>query len=155
MGSNRFWHIVSVVKERLFCLPVLQSGYQRTKREYQTHRICQHPLTLHSSFPHFSTDESVTFFPPFLVSPRPIPIRTDRISTSSGRLKFPANSFACHSYGKKRRGYRYYRVITKDSYSGRADQTCSRPVTPGAGYIIRCRACPRGAMYGLRRGCLC
>ena len=45
MGSNRFWHIVSVVKERLFRLPVQQSGYQRTFLLYQTLPICQHPFT--------------------------------------------------------------------------------------------------------------
>jgi hypothetical protein len=43
--SNRFWHIVSVVKERLFRLPVQQSGYQRTFLLYQTLPICQHPFT--------------------------------------------------------------------------------------------------------------
>ncbi len=50
MGSNRFWHIVSVVKERLFCLPVQQSGYQRTFLLYQTPPICQHPITSENSF---------------------------------------------------------------------------------------------------------
>lgn len=59
MGSNRFWHIVSIVKERYVCLPVQQSGLQQLGKISRLVEIVNTRLQGNFGFPHESSEDGV------------------------------------------------------------------------------------------------